>query len=42
MPQNKKPITLSNNEYTAELNIKDPAIGPSVIDLANLHKETGL
>ena len=42
MPENKKTVGLSNNNYSSELDIKEASVGPSVIDLANLNKDTGL
>ena len=42
MPSNKKTINLSNDDLSSELSIKDASVGPSVVDLANLNKDTGL
>ena len=42
MPSNKKTISLSNDDLSSDLSIKDASVGPSVVDLANLNKDTGL
>ena len=42
MSSKNKSVNLTSDSSSIELDIKDASVGPSVIDLKNLYKETGL
>ena len=42
MSSKNKSVNLTSDSSSTELDIKDASVGPSVIDLKNLYKETGL
>ena len=42
MSSKNKSVNLTSDSSSIELDIKDASVGPSVIELKNLYKETGL
>ncbi len=42
MSSKNKSVNLTNGSKSIDLNIKDASVGPSVVDLKNLHRDTGL